>query len=247
MVTLKKPQDAALADLLASHPEVKIDGESSESRVLEIQQGSWTRQLFWGDHPASQRGLMELMDNNPVVCADTVSVPGPHATLISIALGPILRAGLVLADPVIHASQTPDEPNDIMAHLENLGWNDSATLAVDETDFQNVLVVNVMVEVPLMDDYDQIDELYDEAYGRSFYVRRTESETWDTELVTGRPYAAYRLRLTVGESNALLTVQVMADRDGKAGACQVLHALNVMVGNEECLGIPDSLAPLQTV
>jgi N-acetyl-gamma-glutamylphosphate reductase len=33
----------------------------------------------------------------------------------------------------------------------------------------------------------------------------------------------------------------MADRDGKAGAAQVVHALNVMCGFEESLGIPELL------
>lgn len=242
MVTVKKPTDEPLATLLADHPEVQIDGESTQDRVLEIQQGSWTRSLFWGDQQADVRGLVELIDNNPIVCTDSLSVPGPMATLAAIALGPLIRANLIKEEPALHVTEIPDEPDDILTNLEILGLHQNISVGVEENNFGRVMVLNAMVEIPVMDDYSILDDLYDEAYARSFYVRRIDDQTWDTELVSGKPYAAYHLRLTPGEEQySLLTIQVMADRQGKLGACQVIHALNVMVGNEECLGIPDAL------
>ncbi|MFX9858936.1 hypothetical protein ABTP71_18620, partial [Acinetobacter baumannii] len=78
--------------------------------------------------------------------------------------------------------------------------------------------------------------LFDECYQRAFFVGA--AETWDTREVAGKPHAVYHLRLTPGqEQTSLLTVQVMADREGKCGAAQIVHKLNVMCGLEETLGI----------
>lgn len=230
-----------MATLLQGHPAVELIEGVSPARTLLIDQNGWQRKLLWGDQPADVRGLLELIDNNPVVCADSVCVPGPVATLATIALGPLLRAGLVTQGPALHVSVTPQEPDDIIANLEAFGLQQTVSLASDPVDFGRAEACNAMVEVPLQGDSHALDELFDEAYARSFYVRRMEDATWDTALVDHRPYAVYRLRLTPGETNDLLTVQVMADQDGKLGAAQVVHALNIMIGEEECLGIPDPL------
>ncbi len=241
MVRADRPQDDFLNSLLANHPAVTLNESVSPTGRLVFHQDGWQRQLLWGDQNADVRGLLELVDNNPVVCADTVCIPGPVATLATIALGPVLRAGLVQAGPALHVSETPTEPDDITANLELFGLHHIVTLGIEPQDFGRVVVLNAMVEIPLMDDYTLVDDLFDEAYARSFYIKRINDEVWDTALVDRRPHAAYRLRLTPGEQSALLTVQVMADRHGKLGACQAIHALNIMVGNEECLGIPDQL------
>jgi N-acetyl-gamma-glutamylphosphate reductase len=47
----------------------------------------------------------------------------------------------------------------------------------------------------------------------------------------------YRLRVTPNDNASLLTIQVLADRDGKCGAAQVVHMMNVMAGFEETLGL----------
>ena len=83
--------------------------------------------------------------------------------------------------------------------------------------------------------------IFSSAFSRSATARRAEDGAWDTALVSGRPWAAYRLRLTPGDGTSLLTVQTMADKDGKCGAAQVVHAMNVMAGFEETLGVPESL------
>lgn len=245
MVVVRPPSDPILARLLAGHPEVKVGDQSpSPANTLEWDQDGWQRRLLVGDQVADVRGLVELMDNNPLVCADTACVPSPVATLVTLALGPVVRAGLVQAEPAIHLAQPTDQPEDVQWHLENLGYKGGAFLGVEEADFGRVLVANAMVEIPLMDDYADIDDLFDEAYGRSFYIHRIDEEEWDTKLVDAKPFAAYRLRLTPGEATALLTVQTMSDRDGKCGACQTLHAFNVMCGFEESLGIPSDLNSL---
>ncbi len=94
-----------------------------------------------------------------------------------------------------------------------------------------------MAAVTTPDEPDDFDALFEEAYSRSFFVRRDETSPWDLDLVRGRPHAVYRLRLTPDEPLSLLTIQVMAARDGKAGAAQTIHALNIMAGFEETLGL----------
>src|SRR5262249_50204787 len=101
----------------------------------------------------------------------------------------------------------------------------------------SVLSLHAMVEITGVGELEELDELYDEVYGRSFFVRESGGD-WDTRQVASHPHAAYRLRVTPGDDGKhLLTVQVMADRDGKCGAAQVVHLMNVMCGLEETLGL----------
>lgn len=231
--------DPALEALLAGHPAVSlVEGEATAE--LAFTQGQrWDRVVFQTNgeaNPDTVIGLVELMDNNPMVCADQVGVPSPGATLAMIGLGPLIRAGLLAADPVVTFTFEVNAA-DVILHAERMGWEGDVISVLDEVDLGSVLAANVMAEVPPMADWDALDELFEEAYGRSFFVRRVEEGAWDTQLVAGKHHAAYRLRLSPGDENALLTIQVMADRDGKAGAAQLIHAMNVMVGFEECLGL----------
>lgn len=89
----------------------------------------------------------------------------------------------------------------------------------------------------MLEDWSELDGLYEEAYGRSFFVRQAEEGDWDTRLVRGYDHAVYRLRLSPGEERAVLTVQAMGDFGGKLGAGQVVHVMNVMAGLEEGLGL----------
>ena len=233
---------ALMARLLA-HPGLTMD-ESAPATTghLAWKQGNWARTLFFDGTPAPdahqgpQMGLVELMDNNPLVCADIVSLPTPSATLALIALGPLVRAGLMVEGPTLTFSFAAD-PESLADHLELMGWQLGADLVVDPQDLGPVGAAHVLALIPTPEDDAVIDELYDECYARSFFVRRTEAETWDTRLVAGQPHAAYRLAITPGDPHSLLRIQVMADFGGKMGADQVIHALNVMLGFEESLGL----------
>jgi N-acetyl-gamma-glutamylphosphate reductase len=212
--------------LVGEHPHLTWGGEAP---VLSWVQGdSWHRTLSVGDPKADIYGLVELMDNNPMVCADAVSVPGPAATLAAIALGPVTQAGLLLQAPALQFSfegldADLSVPDSLISH--------------QAIDLGSVLAVNAFCEITALDDYSVLDDLYEEAYGRSFFVRALGTADWDTKEVAGRHHAVYDLRLTPGEDRALLVVRVMADRDGKCGAAQMIHALNVMCGWEETLGL----------
>jgi hypothetical protein len=178
------------------------------------------------------------MDNNPLVCADSASVPSPLATLGLIALGPLFLAGLLTEEPVLQSNAPPD---DCGPYWKTAGYEGQVQVETEGYETGTVYAAQALAVVQSPGDLKELDALYEECFGRSFYVRRYEEGAWDASLVSSRPWAVYRLRVTPDEPTTLLTIQVMADRNGKCGAAQVVHALNVMAGFEECLGIPDSL------
>jgi hypothetical protein len=208
---------------------------------LEFTKLDWRRLLKQGSLEADESGLIELADNNPWVCADSASVPSPAATLALIALGPLARACLIKGEVILQYSRELDW-SDLGVRLEEIGVADDVSVAVTDVEEPGIIALNAFIPLAPMEDWDEVDALYEEAYGRSFYVRPFEGAVWSPDLVAGRPWALYDLRLTEGDQEALITCRVMADVNGKAGAAQMVHAFNVMCGFEENLGIPETLA-----
>jgi N-acetyl-gamma-glutamylphosphate reductase len=227
--------DPAVAARLRSHPFVELT-EGGPAQGVAFRQGEWSRQVLVGRTDEEQRGILEIMDNNPLVCADSMSVPSAVATLALVALGPLASGGLIAESPTIIAS-APLEEAEIDALMEPLGWLGGSYVHVEPQDLGSVVAATVMVAIHTPAELDDVDALYEERYGRTFFVRRDEDSEWDVGLVAGRPYALYRLRIAPDEPTSLLTVRAIADRDGKGGAAQVVHAMNVMAGFEESLGI----------
>lgn len=229
------PAGSYLWRLLEKHP-ARV--ELSESPSLGFDRGDWPRSVLQGETRNALTGLVELADNNPFVCAERVSAPSPISTLALIALGPLLRAGLPSDEIVLQASRPMEAPD--LAHLlDQEGIAQNVTLALDEEDLGTALALNAMVPLAPMENWSLIDDLFEESYGRSFYVR--PGGDWSVAEVAGRPWALYDLRISEGDEEALLTVRVMADLRGKAGECQMIHTMNVMAGFEEHLGIPEML------
>ncbi len=235
MTKVVRPSDPALVRLLESHGDVSVVPGTPTS-LLEIDQDGWKRTVVVGDGECEVAGIVELMDNNPIVCADRVSVPGPVSTLALIALGPLIRAGLLLEPPVMQVAGAPGG-EDVDAFLAREGWSQGAVVSVGDEDMKGVVAANVLALVATPSDWSAVDDLYRECYSHSFYVREHTSGDWDVSLVAGRPFGLYMLSYTPGEDGSLLTIKVMADRDGKCGAAQVMHAMNLMCGFEECSGI----------
>lgn len=227
--------DPAVVARLAHHPFVRLE-EGGPATGIAFLQGEWSRQVFVGRMEEPQRGILEIMDNNPLVCADSMSVPSAGATLALVALGPLASGGLIVDSPTI-VSSVPVEESEIAALMEPLGWFGGSYVHVEPQPIDPAVAVTVMVAIRTPDDPDDIDALFEERYDRTLYVRRDEDSEWDVGLVAGKPYALYRLRYAPDEGTSLLTVRVIADRDGKGGAAQAVHAMNVMAGFEESLGL----------
>jgi N-acetyl-gamma-glutamylphosphate reductase len=123
------------------------------------------------------------------------------------------------------------------AFVEGTGWSFGVTSFFENQDLASVVACTAMALIRTPDKLEDIDELYEESFGRSFFIRRDEESDWTPDIVADKPWAAYRLRITPDAASSLLTIQVMADRNGKCGAAQVVHAMNLMAGFEESLGI----------
>lgn len=202
---------------------------------MEFAQGNWHRAILQ-DRTDLLHGIVEIQDNNPLVCADSVSLPNPAATLASIALAPLIQSGMLVEPPsLVYSFEVEEDAAD--ATLAGIGWAAGARCVGDPQELGGVLALAALAVIRTPDDLEEIDEAFEERYGRSFYVRRDESSEWSPSLVAGKPYACYRLRITPDQPNSLLNVQVLADRNGKAGAAQAVHLMNVMAGLEESLGI----------
>jgi N-acetyl-gamma-glutamylphosphate reductase len=235
MIEHAASSDPTVRELLARHPRVAKVVEGIHPGI-DFNVGGWSRSVYIANPEVEQHGLVELMDNNPLVCADTLSVPSPAATMALIALGPLAAASLITERPTFITNAVTEE-EDIARSLATTGWDEGVTLVVDPHELDGVVMGSAMAVIAEPEDWDDIDSLYEERFGRSFFVRREEEADWQPSLVKGHPHAVFSLRYTPGEGTGLLTIRVLADRPGKAGAAQLVHAMNVMCGLEESLGI----------
>ncbi|MEQ1935812.1 MAG: hypothetical protein ABL962_18300, partial [Fimbriimonadaceae bacterium] len=150
-----------LSDQLATHPFVTIEPGATQN-ALEFNQGDWRRWIRVGE-PEGLFGLTELMDNNPMVCADSLSVPDPASTLALIACGPLIRAGLLLEAPSLIYNFRGYEPDVVDAFLMGEGWNEGATFAVAEENLDSALALRALCLVKTESELgEEIDELYEE-------------------------------------------------------------------------------------
>lgn len=226
--------DPDLRTLVAGHPALKLAGEEPDG--LRFWQGEWERRLFSGRPDLEVSGLVELMDNNPLVCTDEASVPDLASTLAMVALGPILRSGLLAEDPALILSFDPGDGK-IDEFLAPYGV-ESVSVGLSEGDFGSVVGGTGFAKIQIPEREADLDDLYEEAYGRSFFVKNVDNDLdWSIEAVRGQPHAIYRLQYSPGEQFSLVTIHVLLDRHGKGGAAQMIHALNVMCGLEETLGL----------
>ncbi len=238
-----------LRQALERHPLVRVQGfEVATWPHVEFRRDTWIREV-WQGHPFldGPYGLPELMDNNPLICADRASCPGRSATLALIALGPLARAGLIRLKPscVFSFESEPEggqggvsSYEEVEKALETVGWSGGVICAGDPVDYGGVLLASCFSEVGPGVTEEEIKALYDEIFGRSFFVRRVE--VWDegvVEEVRGKPFALYYVALHSGGGGSVLRVQVSADAEGKAGGDQLVHMMNIMAGFEEDLGL----------
>lgn len=181
-------------------------------------------------------GVVELMDNNPLVCADHASTPNIEGTLAVLALGPVLLSGLVTEPPVALFSFEADEAS-VNQALASVEYFHPITFGCDPHNLGNVRCIYCVAKIKPLTDFDELDAIYAERYEKSFFMRLATKDEWDTQLVSGKSFAAYRLEITEGENESLLSIHVMADKDGRIGTMSTVHMMNVMCGFEESLGL----------
>ncbi|RYG69791.1 hypothetical protein EON77_14405 [bacterium] len=253
--------DPFLARLLAAHPEVRggfptdhpgiafgrrvdryvgPDLSGGAARVLDGVGGD-ARGGEGRSGPGLPFGLIEHMDNNPLVCADLARVPSAAQTLVLVALGPLLKTGLILEPPAITIDIECDEDEIVEALRTEDPGTESVTLSVGPSVHPSVRRLHAVVAVRNPRSLDEFDEAYAERYDRALYVRRREENEFSPENVADRPWAEFILRISPGDDASLLAISAIADLRGKLGQAQVVHTMNVMAGFEESLGIPELL------
>jgi hypothetical protein len=220
----------ALKSCLEQHPFVTIDAfEEQKSNHMEFSTNR-PRRAYQGNPTTELYGLTELMDNNPLVCADEASVTGAAASLVMVALGPLARAELIASMPAI-ALNFGLATDEIDIALAGEGW-DGGTVIATEDGYADVLRAECICEIRVPDSIEDIGALYDECFGRSFFVREGSAPA------SGEAYASYALQVEDhGAGTALAKVTAAAAREGKCGAGGLVHMFNVMCGFEESLGV----------
>lgn len=226
----------ALRSLLENHPAIGSILEQAGPSIFWTLPSGWHREVREGDLTCKLKGLVELADNNPLVCGNSFSVPDSASTLALIGIGPLADAGLLVEAPTMMTNAPCDEEL-ISGFLRTEGWAEGITTHQEEVDLGGAFAATIVCAVQSSERIEDFDDLFDERYSRSLYVRKHEAGEWHVSQVLGKPYALYRLRIAPDDPYSLLTIQVMADAEGKCGAAQLVHAFNVMSGYEESLGI----------
>lgn len=253
MIDHATSNNATVLSLLRAHPGVVATDEGD--KLLQFTVGDRSREVRQGDPSAEVFGLMELVDNNPLVCADVASIPSPAATLVSIALGPVLLAGASLVPPIIQLNTTA-QLADVQATLKAIAppidirmmtpaMDPSVATFVEGGLFGKgvaslgLLAVQVAMEVDRSLGLAEVTAMFDERFGRSFYIRRADTTGFfRPDDLINKTYASYRVGTSRASSNTMLLVEVAADPNGKPGAAGLIHAMNIMAGLEESAGIP---------
>ncbi|MCX7799317.1 MAG: hypothetical protein N2109_03135 [Fimbriimonadales bacterium] len=227
-----------LEDWVRRHPRLRIAGSLP---FPELRVGS--RSVVSGGPGEGLYGLPELVDNNPIVCAARVVVPEPAATLAWIALGPAAKAGLLQRDEsdsavLLRFGGLPAER--LADALAVIGWTRGTEIEWRKASVENVATLEAFL--PLAGDCEpsEVAEAYEEAFGRSFFVRRVSPCEALPHRLAGTPRAEYWIELSPS-SEPMLRVVVAADRRGKLGGAQLVQSLNVMFGWEETTGLEEAI------
>lgn len=226
LVEAAKPDSAELSALLARHPGVRLVDNGGPVQGVRFWQGDWERTLLVGDTTVEARGLLELVDNNPFVCADVASAPSAGVALAMIALGPLLRTGVVVGAPSLLSNVAVDAA-ELDDHARLLGW--SGGIALEVADAQPWLEARANAGLAPGTEQADVDELYSEAFGRSFFVERVGPGNL---LPVAPPVARFSME-RVGDG---IRVTVACHPEGKCGPAGWVQAFDVMCGFEETLG-----------
>ncbi|MHB8635820.1 MAG: hypothetical protein ACYC96_05035 [Fimbriimonadaceae bacterium] len=251
-IDLATSSDANVLSILRGHPGVTAAAEGP--KLLEFHQGESVREVRVGDSTAEVFGLIELIDNNPLVCAQSASIPIPAGTMASIALGPVLLAGIAVRPPILQLN-IPAAGSDLLATLHRIAPIDQLRLITPTEDAtvvafvegglfgkgvlaQGLIAAQAVVDVPNTYGLAEVLSMFDERFGRCFYVRRdTGTGYFKPDTLVGKPFASYRAGTSKGSSETRVLIEVAADPNGKPGAAGLIHAMNVMAGLEESMGL----------
>jgi hypothetical protein len=228
--------NAHVAKFLERHPRIAFSDDLCESAGVIFEKAERQREVGVGRDDWAEFGLLELMDNNPLICADKMSIPTLAASLSLIVLGPILLSGLVMESPSFVTNLTTDE-DEIATALRTTGWDEGVTVRTEPEVAPEIAMATGIAVIQNVSDPEEIAELYEERFGTSALIRQATEGDWIQALVATKPLAIYRISLATDQPTSLLSVRVIWDRSGVFHAAQIVNAMNVMLGFEDTLGI----------
>lgn len=233
-LTWASTSNSQLLSRLEAHPRVAEVRRGNDPGIT-FDQGGWRRRVA-PDTESDLFGLVELIDNNPLVCADRFSCPGPVETLALAALGPLALSGAILEPPVFLAN-APFFEEAIARALASVEWRNGIESSDEQASAWPEVLAATAIAVVEREVVDSLTSLYEERYSGCFFIRLEQEGDWSPALVKDRPWIALRLAASQDEAHGLVTVQALADIKGRVGALSLIHAMNVMAGFEESLGI----------
>ena len=227
-----------LKRLLELHPFVSLASFVESDRMLLEFGAHAERRVTIGDARAPLYGLTELMDNNPLVCADFASVTSAAGSLALITLGPLAKAEMLINRPAIAYNFEVSDLDEVDAALATEGWLDGAAIAgMDE--YSEILAAEAIAEIPSSVTEGDLADLFDECFGRSFFVRSGKG------VGQGDAHAVFSFGVEPYLETTMFKCVAQSSAAGKCGAAGLVHMFNVMSGYEESLGISDTSLKLQ--
>ncbi len=231
--------DDRLAELLSHHPRIGLVATNDDPTVLTLESPGRSRRLHIADARVEQYGLLELMDNNPIVCADDISIPSLAASLFLITLGPLLLSGLVV-EPPSFVTNLNCHGTDLARAVRSVGWDDEVDIMTEAVHVGGIALATGIAVIQSVSDPEELAEFYLERFGKSPLIRMEGSTEWSPQLVEGKPLAIYRITVNPDEPTSLVSVKAMVDFTGAFQAAQMVTAMNVMYGFEDEMGLVQS-------
>ncbi len=114
-------------------------------------------------------------------------------------------------------------PDTVGDELLAMGWEHGFTAISLVEEATAVLALNALLHVRKLPSPQDLDRLYEAAYGSSTSIRCADDGEWAPVLAETSSELLYRLRFSPGEDSDLLTVQWMGNRTGRLGATGMIQ------------------------
>jgi len=222
-INLARSSNPRIVSLLNRHSEIDaVELEPPEDgSLLSFVQGDWSREIVENRSGLHPRGLLELIDNNPLICADHFSLPRADFVALLIAVGPAMQNGMIANLSSIESNSfTFVENNDVFA--SELGWRLSPSVALIPTQDPAFTITGILKPEVTHGDF---LSLYIERYSRSPLIHFYETSQNGYLVKIGLP------------SENTVCVTVYCNNPQLCFADYVVFAMNVMCGYEDSLGL----------
>lgn len=215
---------APVASLLRHHPRIE-KVIVADSPIVRFTTRGWKRELHIGNSQCYVRGVPELIDNNPIVCCDEFSLPSPFAHALSLVAGPMSLSGIPTLVQAVASNLSSNNESD-KAFLEDIYLDTTRTLLTDRAGTESD-ILEAVLRIPEDIHLEEIIAIFRQRYDGAFLI------SGESLPFPGATFSLAKWNLDEGT----FTVRIDSPVNGKFGAAGQVHALNVMMGYDEGLGL----------